>query len=296
MLGSSSTPTRSAPTALDVSFVLHGYEEGASFSRPRGIAFDPSDGAICVANTGNHRLDFFSRTGRPLCRFVHRVTGRDGGTVDGTPVAVAFDRSGRLLVIDLMASYIDVLDRRGRSVKRMEVPGGQPAAIAVSKDGTIFVGTAGAESKVHRFRRDYAPDGVWGEQGPEPGQLLLITAIAELSDSTIAVGCLRTKLGIQVFTPQGGYLRGFGTRELGRGGISRPSGLAGTPDGLIWVVDEIRQSILVFDREGKFISEFGGRGAAPGEFAFPSSLASDGGRLLAVTDGELGRAQVLGIR
>jgi hypothetical protein len=98
-----------------------------------------------------------------------------------------------------------------------------------------------------------------------------------------------------VFTPQGEYLNGFAVHELGKSSVSLPVGVIGTADGRIWVVDEIRQTIQVYDRDGVFIGLTGGRGVAPGQFAFPSSLTSDGRGLLAVTDKESGRIQVLGI-
>jgi hypothetical protein len=57
---------------------LWGYANGAAVQQPRGVAFDPTDGAIVVGNTGAHRIEVFSKTGRPLSRFVHRVSGPSG--------------------------------------------------------------------------------------------------------------------------------------------------------------------------------------------------------------------------
>ena len=282
-------------TLVEPRLMVWGFSEGASFQQPRGIAFDPSDGAIYVANTGEHRIEIFSKTGRPLSRFVHRITRRDGVVTDGNPSALAFDRAGQLLVVDMAAPYVDVIDRRGRAIARMEVPTGRPSAVAVAPNGDIFVGTTGDSSRVHRFRPDYTLDATWGEDGGKPGQLFWVSAIGVLPDGTVAVACKRTTLGIQIFTRDGAYVRGFATHELGRGCISLPSGLVGTADGRIWVLDEIRQTLQVYDKEGVFITQTGGRGIDPGEFAHPSALSFDGKGLLAVTDGELGRFQVLGI-
>jgi len=285
----------SAAGLVQPKLIVWGYGEDTSFNQPRGIAFDPSDGAIYVANTGEHRIEVFSAAGRPITRFVHRVTLPDGVVVDGDPAALAFSRSGHLLVADNRALYVDVLDRRGRPVARLPVPAGHPAAIAVARDGSIYVGTTAEESKVHRFRADYAPAGSWGEQGAGAGRLRSITALAELADGNIAVACARTDVGIQVFTPEGSYVRGFATHELETGNVSLPSGLLGTEDGRIWVVDEIRQLIQVYDRDGVFIEATGGKGIAPGMFMAPSSLAADGKGLIAVTDRVSGRFQVMSI-
>ncbi len=280
---------------LATRMVVWGFTQGETFRQPRGIAFDPRDGAIYVANTGQHRIEVFSRTGRPLARFVHAVAAPGGGVQDGAPCALAFDRAGHLLVADQAAAYVDVLDRRGRPQTRLKIPRGQPSVLAVAADGTIYVGTTAGVSTIYRFRADYAPAGSWGEQGEGPGHLLDVTAIGELADSTIAVGCGRTELGIQIFTPTGEYLRGFGAHELVEGNFTLPSGVVGTRDGRIWATDELRQELLVFDRSGNFLAAVGGRGTAPGEFSHPSSLAFDGKGLLAVTDRDAGRFQVLAI-
>ena len=278
---------------LESRLVVWGFTQGESLRQPRGIAFDPRDGAIYVANTGQHRIEVFSGTGRPLARFVHRVTQPDNLLTDGAPCALAFDRAGHLLVADQAVTYVDVLNRRGRSLTHLDIPTGQPTALAVGVDGTIYVGTTAEPSRIYRFRPDYAPAETFGEAGEGPGQLHNVTAIAELPDSTIAVACARTELGIQIFTRAGEYLRGFGTHELGRGNLSLPSGVAGSAGGRIWVCDEIRHSLMVFEQNGGIVAEFGGRGSAAGEFAHPSSLASDGKGLIAITDRELGRFQIL---
>jgi len=287
--------TALAGSLLEPRLVIWGYGRGESFARPSGVAFDPRDGALYVGNTGRHRIDVFSATGRPLFRFVHRVVRADGSVVDGSPCALAFDPSGRLLVVDQMATYVDVLDRRGRSIGRLDLPAGHPNAVAVAGDGTIYVGTTAEESKIHRFRPDLTPDGSWGEAGTEPGHLFNVTGLAVTADGAIAVACARTDQVVQVFTATGQYLRGFGLHDVGDGNFSLPSGVVATADGRIWVVDEIRQTLQVFDGEGNLVAKTGGRGLAPGEFTHPSSLTSDGRRLIALTDREIGRVQVFAV-
>jgi DNA-binding beta-propeller fold protein YncE len=290
-----STAYASAAPLLQPKLIVWGYAEDTGFNQPRGIAFDPSDGAIYVANTGEHRIEVFTASGRPITRFVHRVVRPDGSVVDGDPAALAFTQSGHLLVVDNMALYVDVLDRRGRPVTRLPIPAGHPVAVMTARDGSIYVGTTAEESKVHRFNPDFTPAGSWGEQGAGAGRLRSITALAELADGSIAIACARTDVGIQIFTPTGTYQRGFATHELETGNVSLPSGLLGTADGRIWVVDEIRQLILVYDKDGTFIEATGGKGIAPGMFMAPSAMAADGNGLIAVTDRASGRFQVLSI-
>lgn len=287
-------PAHADPT-LQRKLMVWGYTAGSTFNQPRGVALDSRDGAIYVANTGEHRIEIFSQSGRPLARFVHRVSGPNGERVDGRPVTLAFDKSGRLLVVDQLATYVDVLDRRGRHVARLGVPAGQPNAVAVAPDGAIYVGTVAEAAKIYRFRPDYAADSAWGEPGPAPGHLANVEALAVLADGTVAVACAQTDLVVQLFSPAGLFLRGFGSHEVGEGNFSMPSGLAATADGRLWAIDEIRQTLQVFDAQGSFITTAGGRGAAAGEFVHPSSLTSDGQGLLAVTDKQLGLVQVFAV-
>jgi sugar lactone lactonase YvrE len=288
------TPARAG--VLAPALVVQGYASGETFQSPRGIAFDPRDGAIYVANTGAHRIEIFSRTGRPLGRFVHRVVLPGGGAGDGEPCALAFDRSGRLLVADQAVGYVDVLDRRGRPLARLDVPAGHPTALAVGADGTIFVGTAAETSQVHRFRPDGRWLDSWGKTGGAPGHLEAVTALAVLPGGEVAVACARTELVIQIFTAAGNYLRGFAAHEMMRGDLALPSGIVATPDGRIWVSDEIRQDIQIFDRDGGFIAVAGDHGVAPGQFGRPGALAFDGADRIAVAELDPGRFQVLVVR
>lgn len=276
--------------------IVWGFRDGSTFQVPRGVAIDATRGEMYVANTGAHRIEVFSLEGRPLERFVHRVQGPGGGWIDGDPHGLAVDTQGRLLVTDNLAPRsVDVLDRHGRAVTRLEIPEGIPTAVTVMRDGWILVGTSGDRSVIHQFAPNYAYARTWGTPGAAPGELYDVTAIAELGNGSVAVACARTELGIQIFTQSGDFIRGFGRHDIGAGNISLPSGVVGTSDGRIWVIDELRQNVQVFDAEGTFLGAFGGSGLAPGNFLYPSALATDGGSLLAVAERESGRIQILRI-
>jgi DNA-binding beta-propeller fold protein YncE len=282
----------SAGSMLVPRLVIWRYADASVFDQPRGIAFDPLDGALYVCNTGRNRIEVFSKSGRSLSQFVHRVRGPAGTMIDGSPCALAFDRDGRLLVADLRSRSVQVLDRRGRLLHRLPETKGQPNALAVAGDGTIYVGTAHPEAKIHRFRPDYGPDGSWGDPGTEPGRISGVTALWVLKDGTVAVLSDRTDLAVQIFSASGEYLRGFGTHEMGEGNFSSPSGIVATPDGRIWVIDEIRQSLQVFDEQGSLIGTERQHGLGPGQLARPSSITYNGGSSIALTDRQIGRVQV----
>jgi sugar lactone lactonase YvrE len=77
-----------------------------------------------------------------------------------------------------------------------------------------------------------------------------------------------------VLAPDGAFVR-----EIG--GLNRPTALAVSDEGEVFVGEVGTGGIRVFDREGAFLRE----AAPPGAFEFPSDMCLDGQGLLYVTDG-----------
>ena len=80
--------------------------------------------------------------------------------------------------------------------------------------------------------------------------------------------------------------------SIGAGILQRPTGIARSPDGRIFVADTASHDIKVFAADGELIDTLGGPGNAPGEFNGPTHLAYDNG-LLAVSDTLNARVQLL---
>ena len=272
------------------------------FGAPRGIAIHSALGEVLVANSAQRRIEIFGLDGRRRGHFVHNVRSETGEVEPGMPVGLAIDGAGRLLVVDNLAAYVDVLDFRGRPVARLELaaPGcrasSRAAAVAVTPAGGILVAAGGHEGRVYRFDRDYRPLGCWGEPGSARGQLAGVTGLAVLPDGRVVVTGIMSELAVQIFSDAGEFLTGFGVHDIGPGNFSLPSGVTTTGDGRIWVSDEIRQVIQVFDSAGRFLGMVGSGGVAPGQFQYPSALASDGEGCLAVTERVGNRFQLLRVR
>ena len=285
-----------APKLATPQFAVWGFRAGTSFNQPRGIAFDTGRGEIVVANTGANSIDVFTLGGRPLDRF--QITDRkpDGSSVPGVPRCVAVARDGRYLVVDNLSDGVTIIDRRGRPAGRLDMPStvrGPASALHVLPSGDVLAGGPPKDDRVYRFDAKGSLVSTWGERGDAPGHLDGITAIAALPSGDVVVACANTQLAVQIFSSAGEYRVGFGIHDIGPGNFSLPSGIAVTPDGRIWVSDEIRMSIQVFDPQGVYLGVLGGMGTALGSFSYPSALAGDGGQLLAVTDREAGRFQIL---
>ncbi|MBI5710473.1 MAG: NHL repeat-containing protein [Candidatus Eisenbacteria bacterium] len=284
------TGTQDRPPAARPLLVVSGLDASVPFSYPRSIAIDFLHKEIYVANTAGHRIQIFDFSGNVRGQYVHRVRTPEGDSVDGLPRGLALDGSGHLLVVDQLASYVDVLDYRGYSVGRLELPlqrgniNDGPGAVTVTRAGLILVATRGDSGRVHQFAPDFTRLGAWGVPGSEPGRLTGVMGMAVTPDGSVVIVSPTTEFAVQVFSENGRFIQGFGRHEIGEGNFSFPSGVAVTNDGRIWVTDELRQVVQVFDASGKYVGAVGSGGRAPGEFLYPSALASDGDSLLAVAE------------
>ena len=138
---------------------------------------------------------------------------------------------------------------------------------AVSLLAIIFVGCEdGAELR----------DGsifVFGKRGVDSGHFSTPRAIAIDENDEIYIV---DKMGrIQVFNPDGQYLREWRTPEINNG---KPCGLGLTNDGLVMVADTHYFRVLFYTRDGVLIPErtIGGKnGRGPGEFGFVTDVVQD---------------------
>lgn len=291
------------PLWVDSAHVMRQAHHGEAFVRPRAVAVDPRHGEVMVANTGLGRVEFFDYRTFPRGYFTHSVPGPDGLPLAGEPTALAFDSRGHVLVSDLKAPYVDVLDYRGRPEAQIALPapddtaGGDrgPGALAVAPDGRIYVASRG-RGRVHVFDADYRLLTSWGTTGDDTTQLRNITALAVDSANRVYVACAASALAVQVFEDNGRYVLGFGKHDIGPGNFSLPTGIAFSAGGRVCVSDAIRQVVQVFDSGGNYVGAVGGPGVGPGEFREPSALAGDGHGLLALAEKSGGRFQVMWLR
>lgn len=288
---------------LDSAHVMAQAHHGEMFVRPRAIALDAVHGEVAVANTGLGTVEFFDYRTWPRGYFTHTVSGPSGRPVPGEPVALAFAAGGELLLSDMQAPWVDVLDYRGRSLQHLVLPspddtcGGKfgPGAIAVAPDGRVFIASRGA-GRVHVYSRELEHLTSWGVTGSDSTQLENITALAVDSAGRVFVACAQTTLAIQVFDTTGHFMYGFGRHDLGPGNFSLPTGIAFTTGGRVCVCDAIRQVVQVFEPDGTLVGAMGNIGVNPGEFREPSALAGDGHGILALAEKSGGRFQVMWLR
>jgi len=109
--------------------------------RPTGLARDPNNGRIYVADTHAHDIKVFSDDGKLL-----EVIGKRGenDAQFNSPTFLAF-ASGKLYVTDTLNSRIQVLDMHGKLIKKFGQRGlyignlVRPKGIAVDSENNIYV-------------------------------------------------------------------------------------------------------------------------------------------------------------
>lgn len=151
-------------------------------TRPLGLARDPADGAIFVADAGDHTVKKFSSGGE------HVLTIGEPGAGPGalnTPTNLAF-ADGRLYVADTFNFRVQIFDRTGAELTAFGKNGvmvgdmARPKGVAVGADGRIYVVESLFDSLLvfdpeahflmmlrgegRRARAFYLPSGVWTDR------------------------------------------------------------------------------------------------------------------------------------
>lgn len=151
-------------------------------ARPLGLARDPADGAIFVADAGDHTVKKFSADGELVLTI--GKPGAEPGALN-TPTHLAF-AEGRLYVADTFNFRIQIFDRAGAELAAFGENGvmigdmARPKGVAVGGDGRIYVVESLFDSLLvfdpdRRFlmllrgegrmaRAFYLPSGVWTDK------------------------------------------------------------------------------------------------------------------------------------
>lgn len=227
-------------------FGSYGSNDGC-FDTPAGVGISP-DGIVYVADTGNSRIQRFSRRGEfwdmwgpPAWRF----SGPCGITVaaDGTVWVSDHHR-----ILHFSAT--------GRKLNEWSTEfGASFFGIAIAPDGTIHVADAG-ENCIRRFSPTGTLLGKWGMWGSDDGQFSSPWDVAVASNGTVYV-VEADNSRIQYFSPTGTFLGKWGTLGYSWDGqFNHPKGIAVAPDGTVYVADTNNQRIQRFSSKGNFLSEW----------------------------------------
>lgn len=293
--GCSPAPTRG--TRLESRFFSHVEiigEQGrgpGQFNKPRSVAVDHEDNLYVADLTG--RIQKFAPDGTYLLAWQMPETDL------GKPKGLGVDAAGNVMVIEPHYARVNHFTPRGEPVRQWGHAGtnvGQltmPRAVTTNAAGELWICEYTARDRVQRF----SPDGArvlacFGHWGTGPGEFNRPEGLAvDAADRLYVADSCNHR--VQVFAPDGTFLRAFGRAGTGPGELSYPYDLRVDAQGLVWVCEFGNSRLQAFDREGRPVETLGGPGTAPGRFSNPWSLALDSRGNLYVADAGNHRVQKL---
>ncbi|MBF0565024.1 MAG: hypothetical protein HQK89_07270 [Nitrospirae bacterium] len=274
---------------------------GASqFNSPRGVAVDNA-GNVYVADFGNNRIQKFTKDGTFIMQW------GQSGSADGqfySPYGLASDKSGNLYVAD--SGIVDTTSVPGR----ITVTGGNhriqkftsdgkfitkwgswgdldgrfklPDGVAIDSSGNVFV-VESFGARIQRFTSDgvfvakWACKGAGDITGSDPGGFSNPGGIAFDKDGNVYIA-EQFNDRIQVFTPDGRFIKMWGSRGTGDGQMNLADSLVIDDNGTIYVADSDNNRIQKFDSNGNFLKKWGTYGTGDGQFNQGVKVAIDKNR------------------
>ncbi len=252
-------------------------------AEPMKIAVSDDGQRVYVSDYGQGLVYRFELEKKELT-----LLGQDRSFV--RPFGVALDAAENLYVAEQGARRVTVLDRGGEVVKIFSHPDlERPADIAIDRErGLLYVADpARKESPEHTVKVfDLAGNLIRkvGEgKGACEGCLYFPTYLTVDREGRLYVANTMNAR-IDVFDPDGKFLRRFGERGTSFGMFDRPKGVALDSFGNLYVVDSGWSNVQIFNPKGDVLLFFGGRGAYPGLLKNPNGIAIDGKNRIYVAD------------
>jgi sugar lactone lactonase YvrE len=191
------------------------------------------------------------------------------------PRAAALDAQDNFYISDL-TDRIQVFDRDGKFLRHWRTPAlnvDGPSGLNVDRHGRLLV----ADTHFYRILV-YDLDGKLlmqigdGVQGTTPGRFGYPTDVVTDSNGDFYVTEYGENDRIQVFSPEGKWLRQWGGHGYAPGEFLRPNSIAIDDQDRLFVSDACNHRVQVFETSGKLVHEFGHRGTDPGEICYAYGL------------------------
>ncbi len=192
------------------------------------------------------------------------------------PRAAAFDSADNLYLVDL-TDRVQVFDRDGKYLRGWRMPDFNvdgPSGVSIDRRGRLLV----ADTHFYRVLV-FSPEGKIllqigdGVQGTTPGRFGYPCDVVCDKAGNFYVADYGENDRVQVFSPEGKWIRQWGGHGYEPGQFVRPRALAIDDADRIYVADSVANRIQVFDTEGQLLDSWGTRGSGLGELAYPYDVA-----------------------
>lgn len=252
-------------------------ERGDSLAKPFDVT--ACRGVVYVSDTVRRRVLAFDF---PRQRFFRIGDEEPGALVK--PLGLASDANCRLYVADATQRKVLIYDPDGKFRAAIGGPDAfhHLSHVAVNPDGSRLyaVDTGGVDSIEHRVRVYDVAGGAHlfdiGSRGTGEGEFNLPRDITMSPGGELYVvdgGNFR----IQVFSPEGRFVRTFGSMGAQFGQFSRPKGIAADRAGNVYVSDAAFGNFQIFNPEGHLLLVVGHRSDQPGpaNYMLPAGIHVD---------------------
>ncbi|MEI7922720.1 MAG: NHL repeat-containing protein [Planctomycetota bacterium] len=193
------------------------------------------------------------------------------------PRVAAFDAEDNLYIADL-TDRIQVFDRDGKYLRHWTMPAlnvDGPSGLTVDRLGRVLVAdTHFYRIMIYDLTGRFLQQIGQGVQGYTPGLFGYPTDVVIDTQGQFYVSEYGDNDRIQVFSPEGVWLRQWGGHGYEPGQFMRPRALAIDDKDLLYVADSCNHRIQVFDTTGKLLRMWGERGSNPGQMSYPYDICT----------------------
>ncbi len=250
---------------------------GEGLAKPFDVA--ACSGRVYVTDTVQRHVAVFDFKNRTFF-----TIGTDDPGLLQKPLGINTDANCNVYVADATKKRIMIYSSEGQYLRELGSADSfsRLSHVAASADGSkVFaVDTGGVQSEQHVVRVFNAITGEHlydiGKRGREEGELNLPRDVEIGPDGNVYVidgGNFR----VQVFSPEGQFIRTFGSVGSRSGQFSRPKGIAVDKQGLIYVSDAAFGNFQIFNPQGQLLMSIGQRSntRGPAKYILPAGIDTD---------------------
>ncbi len=259
---------------------------------PYGLAVDSKD-RLYVADSKVHAVFIFDTETKEVQLIKNGVEARFG-LITG----LAIDDSDRLFVSDSEMRRVLVFDSKHVAEGSISEGLANPAGLAIDNENRfLYVADSDLDQVLvyeadppHKLLRKIGTAGK-GHSLTTPGDFSKPTNVAVDQEGLVYVTDTWNDR-VEIFDPDGKFIRTWGKAGDGPGYFARPKGIAIDGDGHVWVADGVQDRVQVFTPEGQLLIWMGGHGSYPGQFNALAGIAIDKNNRVFTSEQYAGRVQM----
>jgi DNA-binding beta-propeller fold protein YncE len=234
--------------------INQGDAQPGTFNEPWGVAV-AKDGSVFISDTWNHRIQKFTKDGKPVTSWGQFGQIDDPNSFYG-PRGLALSPDGMLYVADTGNSRIVIYDLDGNYVSEFGSPGveqgqfSEPVDVHIHDDGQVYV-TDTWNQRVQVFapnadHTEFVPVSSWSIAGWYGGSNENKPFITLGNNGHVFITDPEGYRVIEFDGPDGNFVRSWGGYGTEAGQLNLPTGIAADRQGHIWVSDSGNNRILRF--------------------------------------------------